>query len=315
MKINRAWLPAVIASFALAATAASAQAPTPDPLFGKIDEIVAELAKISGLTQLQKIDCERITKDRLEEFLKQRVKETVKPGEIRVEETALKKFGFVPTDFNLEKTTIELLSEQAAAFYDFRKKKLFLIDPGADALEYPALVHELAHALADQHFHLEKFIDRASKEDDSSLARLAVMEGQATWLMSEFLARRTGRSLKDAPMLVTLMSRASDLASGQYPVFSRAPLYLRETLMFPYRDGLLFQQAVIEKLGMAGFAEVFRKPPVSTQQILHPEKYFEERQTPAACTPGAREPARIPHVHRRRDWRTRSRDPIAAVRR
>ena len=79
------------------------------------------------------------------------------------------------------------MSEQAAAFYDFRKKKLFMIDAGEDLLQHSALVHELAHALADQHFHLEKFIDHGSKNDDTSLARLAVMEGQATWLMSEYL--------------------------------------------------------------------------------------------------------------------------------
>ena len=59
-----------------------------------------------------------------------------------------------------------------------------------------------------------------------------------------------------------------------YPVFDSTPLYLRRTLVFPYTHGMLFQNAVVEKMDQAAFAEVFRKPPVSTQQILHPEKYF-----------------------------------------
>ena len=70
------------------------------------------------------------------------------------------------------------------------------------------------------------------------------------------------------------MSGAADGAAGQFPVFDKSPLYLRQTLVFPYTKGMLFQQAVFERDGQNGFAEVFRKPPVSTQQILHPEKYF-----------------------------------------
>jgi hypothetical protein len=248
---------------------ASAESP-----FAEIDEIMAELSKITGLAQLKKVEYAQIGKTEVKQFLEERVKESVKPEEIRAEELVLKKFGFVPTDFDLKKTMIDLLGEQAAAFYDYRKKKLFLIDSSADFVQHSALVHELAHALADQHFHLDKYVDRAEKEDDGSLARLAVMEGQATWLMSEYLTQRTGQSMKDSPVLLKLMSSVTEVASGQYPVFDRAPLYLRETLLFPYAQGLLFQHAVIEKLDKAGFAEVFRHPPVSTQQILHPEKYF-----------------------------------------
>jgi hypothetical protein len=92
--------------------------------------------------------------------------------------------------------------------------------------------------------------------------------------MSELLARGMGQSLKDSPSLVTTMSGAADNAAGQFPVFDKSPLYLRQTLVFPYTKGMLFQHAVFERDGQAGFGEVFRKPPASTQQILHPEKYF-----------------------------------------
>ena len=242
-------------------------------LSAEIDTIVTELSRISGLKPLHKIRYDRIDKAGVKQFLEQRVREAVKPEELRAEELTLKKFGLVPPDFDLKKTTIDLLTEQAAAFYDFRKKKLFLVEYGSDLVQHSALVHELAHALADQHFNLRRFIERARQDDDRALARLAVMEGQATWLMSEYLTRRTGQSLKDSPALVNMMSRAAEASAGQFPVFDRSPLYLRETLLFPYTQGMLFQHAVFQKMDLLAFPEVFRHPPESTQQILHPAQY------------------------------------------
>jgi hypothetical protein len=272
----RKTLSAAVLSALWMATCAAAQAPAPpkDALFTEIGDIASRLADISGLRPLAKIDYGRISREQVRQLLEQRIRESVKPREILAEEAALKKLGFAPADFDLKKTTIELLSEQAAAFYDFHKKKLFVIDSGSGEDQHIALVHEIAHALADQHFHLEKFIRRAGKDDDSELAREAVMEGQATWLMSEYGARQSGRSLIKSPLLAKLMSNMNETAGGQFPVFDRAPLYLRETLLFPYVKGMLFQQAIVEKMDKAAFAEVFRRPPENTQQVLHPEKYL-----------------------------------------
>ncbi len=254
---------------------AAAQAPVKGDLFGQIDAIVSELGDISGLQPRGKIRYDQISREDMKDFLERRIREEVKPREIEAEEAVLKKLGFASPDFDLKKTTIDLLTEQAAAFYDFHKKKLFVVDSSDGLAERSALVHELAHALADQHFHLAKFIGRASQNDDSALARMAVMEGQATWLMSEYLARKSGRSLETSPELVKLMSDMNGASSGQFPVFDRAPRYLQETLLFPYTQGMLFQQAVVVKMGKAAFAEVFRRPPETTQEILHPERYFE----------------------------------------
>ncbi len=249
--------------------------PGSDPLAGEIQEICGKLAEISGLELKHPVVYRRIAKSGVKEFLEQRIQEEVKPDEIRKEEAALKKLGYVPQDFDLRKTTVELLTEQAAAFYDFRKRTLFLIDTGSEELQHSALVHELAHALADQNFDLRKYIDRARNDDDGSLARMAVMEGQATWLMSEYLTRLTGQSLKNEPVLVRMMARSGEFSTGQYPVFDKAPLYLRASLLFPYTQGMLFQQALVEKWDKRGFREPFRNPPVGTSQVLHPERYFE----------------------------------------
>jgi hypothetical protein len=254
----------------LIALAVSAETPA---IFRDIDRSMRELSEITGLRAPKRVAYDSITKDRVNQFLKDRVKETVKPGDLRAEELTLKKFGFIPRDFDLAKSTVELLTEQAAAFYDFRKKKLFLTD-WASSMRDDALVHELAHALADQNFGLERFMKGNGASDDSSLARMAVMEGQASWLMAEVAARRQSQSLLKNPSLMEALSRGGESESSPYPVFNAMPLYLRETLVFPYTHGMRFQQALAERLGQAAFTEIFRRPPVSTQQILHPETYF-----------------------------------------
>jgi hypothetical protein len=258
----------------LGAVPAPAQPGDSAKLCALIPPLAEQLTKISGMPLRHAVPCDFITKEKIKEFLNKRVKEVAKPEDLRAEELTLKKFGLVPPDFDLARNTIDLLTEQAAAFYDYDKKKLFVTDTTASDTQEPVLSHEIAHAIADQNYNLSKFIKAGRNSDDGATARLAVMEGQATWLMSELLARKMGQSLKDSPSLLATMSGAADGAAGQFPVFDKSPLYLRQTLVFPYTKGMLFQHALFERDGQAGFGEVFRKPPASTQQIIHPEKYF-----------------------------------------
>ncbi len=260
---------------AAAAWMAAAQ-PTaaPPDAFAEVDRILGELSRISGLKARRPVACELISREKVTEFLKQRIREVATPEEIRAEELTLKKFGLVPPDFDLAANTVDLLTEQAAAFYDFRRQRLFLSEAAPSAAHQPALVHELAHALADQNFNLERFIERGRKNDDGAMARLAVMEGHATWLMAEYMARQAGRSLRTTPELAEQVIRSTEVAAGQYPVFDNSPLYMRATLVFPYAAGMRFQQAMVERYGREAFSRVFRQPPVSTQQVLHPEKYL-----------------------------------------
>ena len=268
-----------ILALCCALTAAPAQTSPDDrhQIFREIETSLQSLRDVTGLQAKKRVDYDLITRDKVNQFLKERVKDAVKPEELRAEEITLKKFGFVPPDFDLAKSTVDLLTEQAAAFYDYHKKKLFLTDWAPSAMQQTALVHELAHALADQNFNLERFINKGGKSDDSELARMAVMEGQATWLMTEVLARNAGLSLKSNPGLLEAATGGGD-PGAQFPVFNSVPLYLRETLVFPYTEGARFQHAVFEKLGKQAFAEVFRRPPDTSQQILHPEKYFAHTQ-------------------------------------
>ena len=258
----------------LYAEPAPAQSPRAKEICGLANRIVLDLTQISGMKLHHPVPCDYITKEKVNAFLKQRMKDTAKPEEVRAEELTLKKFGFVPQDYDLAKSTVDLLTEQAAAFYDYNKKKLFITESTPSDTQEPVLAHELSHALADQNFNLARFIRQGRKSDDGSTARLAVMEGQATWLMTEYLARKGGHSLKDSPALAASLSNLGEGAAGDFPVYDNAPLYMRLTLVFPYARGMMFQNAVCERDGQEGFAEVFRRAPVSTQQIIHPEDYF-----------------------------------------
>jgi hypothetical protein len=257
--------------------------PRAKALCAQVPGIAAQLTEISGMKLRHAVPCDFISKEQINQFLKKRIKETSTPEEVRAEELTLKKFGLIPQDFDLAKNEVDLLTEQAAAFYDYDRKKLFITDSTSSESQTPVLAHELSHALADQNYNLARFIRQGRKSDDGSTARLAVMEGQATWMMSEYLARQAGTSLKDSATLAATMATMaagdeggeSNKSDGEFPVFDKEPLYLKLTLVFPYTRGMSFQQAVLVRHPQDGFGEVFLRAPVSTQQILHPEKYFD----------------------------------------
>ncbi len=260
-------------------------------LFSRVDEIFHETSQIMGLKILRKVPRAIISREKIREYIEQRMNETLPPEDLRVEEIVLKKFGFIPQDYDLKSQTVDLLTEQAAAFYDFKEKKLYLASWTPSGMQDIALVHELAHALADQHFNLERFIEKSGDDDDASTARGAVVEGQASWVMTEYMLRQMGKSLRDAPELATSALEATAEGAKEYPVFGKSPLYLQETLMFPYTQGMLFQQAVVQKLGSQAFVEVFRRAPVSTQQVLHPERYFARSMPTRPALPRAELPS------------------------
>jgi hypothetical protein len=122
---------------------------------------------------------------------------------------------------------------------------------------------------------------------------MAVMEGQATWLMSAYLHMRAGLGPDVPEQTIEMMSGSLDDSGSQYPVFSQSPLYIRQSLVFPYKGGMLFQDAVFRKQGKASFAEVFRRPPVSTQQIMHPAAYLDKQDPVLPQPPAILDPKRF----------------------
>ena len=256
-------------------TAATAFAETAPTVFSQVDEMVATLAQITGWPVKKRVPSEILSKDKFQRYLSSHIKDSSHDKETRAEELALKMFGLVPQDFNLARETEDLLGEQAAAFYDYKKKRLYIIDSTpAGEEQQMALVHELAHALADQQHSLGKYLNQGSPDSDESTAREAVMEGQATWLTWAYEAKRAGgKGEVPLKMLDQLTSEHDN--NSEFPVLDKTPLYMRESLLFPYNAGARFQDAVYRKLGREAFEAVFAQSPRSTQQILHPTAYFD----------------------------------------
>ncbi len=253
---------------------AKSSKPERDPVFSQIDSIVKSLSEISGLSEKHPVPYGRISKKQLRQFLSKRIKKSLKPEEIYADELALKMFGLVPADFDLRKSTIDLLTEQAAAFYDYEAKKLFLLDDSSFTSETTTLAHELSHALADQHFNLGKFMEDTPANDDENLAHTAVVEGQASWLMIAYDLKEAGQRPVPTPEMLRSVADSSEASMADYPVLKGSPLYIQQSLLFPYGQGTLFFDAVYKKMGKAAFAAVFTDAPVDSAQILHPNKYF-----------------------------------------
>jgi len=206
----------------------------------------------------------------IRQVLAGKISETYSDQEIANASTGLSAFGLLPPDYPLKQSYIDLLGEQVAAFYDQHQHKLFMFRGASleNSQNRVILAHELTHALQDQNFGLMKLPLEIKNNDDEADAASALIEGDATLVMSQYMAGDfSWRSLTDT---VTYS------ATQSMEQLRRAPHYLRRMLVFPYIDGQKFCAAVYERGGFAALSAVYADPPSSTAQILHPEKYFKE---------------------------------------
>src|SRR5580658_7186180 len=208
---------AAISACAWQAPAAGAPSKLPDA--AEINAILRRLSDITGFRIRRQLPFQLITREQINAYVKDQIRHSVRAKDIYAEELSLKKLGFVPKDFDLRQTTIDLLTEQAAAFYDFHQKKLFISEWAASSMREEALVHELAHALADQNFNIEKFLNKDPDNAEESLARQTVVEGQAVWLTMEYSARQAGKTLMNPETARELSRQELDSDNTDYPVF------------------------------------------------------------------------------------------------
>jgi hypothetical protein len=173
---------------------------------------------------------------------------------------------------------VNVLTEQIEGLYDPKTHEFYIADWSPLADQRMVMAHELTHALEDQHFQIEAWVKAARPNEDAELARDAVLEGSAMAAMVDYLMLGTGRSLKDLPDFDPSML-LGDL--GSTPTLQKAPPFLKDALIFPYLGGLTFSAALMKNSGWAALPGVFEKPPVSTQQILHPALY-RSGKTPAS---------------------------------
>jgi hypothetical protein len=183
-------------------------------------------------------------------------------------ERLLKGLGLFPKDKSLETLYIDLLSSQIAGFYDPKAKQLFVLSKSGalGPVERVTFSHEYTHALQDQNFDVGSFELDAVGESDRSLGRLSLIEGDATTVMTDWAQQNL------TPDELVEMVRQS-LDPEAVKVLEQMPPILREPLGFPYDNGLRFVLGLRARGGWAAVNAAFKKPPASSEQIMHPEKY------------------------------------------
>jgi hypothetical protein len=154
------------------------------------------------------------------------------------------------------------------------------------------MAHELTHALQDQHFDVTPFLKRIKNNDDKMLARNSILEGEAVAVMIDYMLEPMGMTFVKLPDLKQFMKMAESMNSPEFKIFSAAPAYFKETLVFPYTSGLSFMQAYRRVHSWADVAKVYADLPDSTEQIMHPEKYMAERDEPTEVKP--EQPKQLP---------------------
>jgi len=239
------------------------------------DEVLAEMSKLLSLPVLSPLKKSVRTREEIREYVIRRMKDEKEPVKRYADQKALEKFGLVPKGFEVEPFLVELLTEQIAGLYDPKAQEFFIADWITPDDQRVVMAHELTHALHDQNFKVDPWLDAAKPNDDAELARDAVLEGSALAAMLDYLLRERHVSVRNLPD-IEQFARAQLLGdANKSPLLTKAPLFLRDELLFPYLAGIVFTQRFLRaNSGWADFHKIFENPPVSTQQIVHPDLYL-----------------------------------------
>jgi hypothetical protein len=288
-----------------------------EELFHSVDEILAFDSKQTGLVVKKEVKRKLTSREEVVSYLTKN-KDDKDTQRLRRSELVLKKFGLLPRDFDLEKLLVALLREQVAGYYDPKTKTVHLLDWVPMEEQEPVMAHELTHALQDQAVGLDKWMSRGEKDlaetrknptpvdienDEEDNARQAVVEGQAEAVMLQYALAPVGRSIVDSPDLVDEMESSMTNGTPDSTVFKDAPIFLKESLTFPYRYGLEFEIKLLQKGGREkAFAGVLANPPHTTRQIMEPETYLSGEKI---------EPMRVPNF--KQDFKNYKKFDIGAM--
>lgn len=278
--------PTPLASPSPAATSAPASlaptGPSPSPIdpasvYATIENQVVE---IRGLHPKAKVDPQILDDAGIKKLVADSFSQDNPPDVIAANERILKAFGMLPPDASLTDLYISLLGSQVAGLYNPDKKTLYVVSKSGQlgGAEKTTFAHEFTHALQDQNFDLGTLHLDEIGQGDRSFARLALVEGDATLSMSYWQIQHLTQQ-----ELGQMLAAAGNDPSTK--VLLDMPTILRETLLFPYIQGLSFVQGLQAAGGWAGVDAAFAKPPASTEQIIHPEKYASAEPPVAVSLP------------------------------
>ncbi len=242
-----------------------------------VDTAIKITSRIRGLKFTRKVGCRLEGQEEVKRYLEEQIEKKISPEKLSYEGEVYKLLGLIPSDFEYKDGLIELYVSQLGGYYDPEKKYYAMASWMPSAMQLPIAVHELNHALQDQHFNLEPFLDYKKQPGDALLARSALVEGDATAVMIDYARELAGQKrIAEEESLSALM--VQNLSGAMLsPDLQKAPSALQVLVLFPYVSGLNFVHAALRKGGYSAVNDIYRRPPATTEEILHPQKYFSGR--------------------------------------
>src|SRR5260370_17226565 len=233
-------------------------------LFKSVDEIVQFASQDTGLPVKHEVKRRLAKRDEVQSYIEKNLKEDKDGKRVERAWAVLKKVGLLPRNFDLSKFLVTMLREQVAGYYDPKTKTVNLLNWLDVEQQKPVLAHELTHALQDQSFDIEKWMKGSPdspdnkrndpspgdiENDEESAARQAVVEGQAMVVLLDYSLAPTGKTLQESPQIVDALKQGMLTGTADSPAFRDAPIFLKETLTFPYRYGLDFTSPLLKTGG------------------------------------------------------------------
>ena len=235
-------------------------------LVAATNDVLKETSDIRQLSILHPVQSSTQSRAEIERMVIKNLEQDTTPAEMHADEIMLKRLGLVPEDFQYGALIIRLLTEQVAGYYDPKTQQFHLADWIDLDGQKPIMAHELTHALQDQHFDLRRFEHWPKGNSDAELAVHALIEGDATLVMAQYISNNPLRALAFLKSLGTTGMATAEL--------QKSPRAVRETLLFPYQEGLGWTRTLYREGGWDRVSKAFNQLPQSTEQILHSEKYF-----------------------------------------
>lgn len=243
-----------------------------------------QVEAIRGLEPTSDVDPITIDEEQLRENLEAEIDAEQSPEELALSEDLLETLGLIPAGSSLRDLTLDLLAGQVVGYYSPDRDELYVVSRSGETiggLERATYAHEFTHQLQDQTFDLASVDTTDIDQSDRALAGLALIEGDASAAQFEWI---TGHMTPEE--LLELIEAANDPEA--VAALENAPRYLRETAIFPYdlAGGLGFVQRLVARGGYDAVDAAFDDPPVSTEQILHFEKYLDREDPVEVRIPG-----------------------------
>lgn len=239
-------------------------------------ELQDEIAEVGGVPFRSQVPLDYVSRDGLAAYLQDLLNTEYPVERAAAEQRTLVAFDLLEPGTDLRALRAKLLQENIAGFYDERPGHRRLYAVSDERRLTPAnqviLAHELRHALQDQYAEVAGLLPGDVGDfDDRRLALLSLLEGDATLVMERFLRRRL-------PLGGGEEERDLSGFSLPAPLVPDAPAVLRDQLIEPYLAGRDFTLALWRRRGWDGVKAAWQRPPDSTEQVLHPDKFLQREQ-------------------------------------